>query len=169
MNPYKNIAITGRKGAGKSTLARWLAEQLEWDCAGFETVRYDMTSVGPLYEMKDLLTGESMPISELTDRGIQGIPSVFEGFGVALLNRAAESEAPVLLDEIGRFERGSEGFLQGISRVLDSEKRVIAVLKQEDLPHIAYIKARRDTLLVDLDAVSREEGRRILANWMKKL
>ncbi len=170
MYRYKNVVLTGAKQAGKSTLARWLVEQLGRACAGFETVRYDMTPLGPLYEMKDIRTGDSTPISELTAWGIRGIPDAFEGFGAALLNRVMESEAPVvLLDEIGRFERSSERFLQGLYELLDSEKTVIAVLKQEELPHIARIKARQDTLLIDLDAISREEGRGILKNWKKML
>ncbi len=170
MHRYKNVAITGAKGAGKSTLARWLLEQRMIPYAGFQTVRYDTTPVGPLYELRDILTGWGTPISELTDEGIRGIPSAFEGVGVLTLERAIGSAAPVLLlDEIGRFERSSDGFLRAVFAALDSEKTVIAVLKQEDLPYIQQIKVRADTLLIDLDQCGREQAREILGNWMENL
>ncbi len=159
MHKCKNIAITGAKGRGKSTLARLLVTRLGQPCCGFETRRYGVTDQGPLYEMVDLLTGSAAPISRLTEEGIRGIPESFEGFGAELLENLLRCPEPlVLLDEIGRFERTSARFLAALDRVLDSPKPVIAVLKQEALPHIGAIKARADTLVVDLDTVSREEA-----------
>ncbi len=170
MHRYKNIAVTGEKGAGKSTLCAWLLERMGLRWAGFQTVRYAVADAGPLYELVDILTGEGVPISELRDGGIRGIPGSFDTFGAACLRRAAASDAPVLLlDEIGRFERSSRVFLSGVSAVLDGEKTVIAVLKQEALPHIQAIRARPDTLVVDLDLLGKEEARKLLNTWLGKL
>ncbi len=169
MHRFKNIAITGEKQAGKSTLARWLLEQLSSPSAGFQTVRYDVTAAGPLYALEELTTGERAPISHLTEAGIRGIPENFDGFGKDAVARAAASpDAVILLDEIGRFERCSECFLAAVAAALDSEKTVIAVLKKEELPHIAAIKGRPDTLVIDLDEVSRAQAKDILTQWLRK-
>ncbi len=167
MYRYKNVAITGERGAGKSTLAAWLLQTLGLPCAGFRTLRYAVTPAGPLYELVDIRTSERAPISELSDGAICGISTTFDGFGVRILERA---DAPVLLlDEIGRFERNSEAFLRAVHAALDSPKTVIAVLKKEDLPHIQQIKARSDTFLIDLDTCSRERARDLLRAWQEML
>ncbi len=169
MYSHKNIAITGAKDAGKSTLARWLLEQISRTYAGFRTVPYALTPAGPLYALEDLATGEQTPISRLTAEGIRGIPESFDGFGKNVVARSLAAPAEViLLDEIGRFERYSVGFLAAVELALNSEKPVIAVLKKESLPHIDAIKSRRDTLVIDLDDVSRAQARNILTQWLGK-
>lgn len=159
----KNIFITGARGAGKSTLARWLLGKMGLPYAGFQTVVIDRTYAGPVYAMEELLTGKSVPISRLTPEGIRGIGAAFDTFGVQVMRRGLSSSAPVLLlDEIGRFERNSSPFLDAVTDALDGEKMVVAVLKKEELPHICAIRERQDGLLVDLDIQSREQARRIL-------
>ncbi len=170
MHKCKNIAVTGPKGSGKSTLSRRLISQSGLPCCGFEARRYQVTEQGPLYEMVDLLSGSAMPISHLTQAGIRGMPESFDGFGAELLENLLRCPEPlVLLDEIGRFERNSPRFLQALEAVLDSTKTVIAVLKQEALPHIQAIKARPDTLVVDLSLCSREEAYTLAQNWLNQL
>ncbi len=167
METWKNIAITGARQAGKSTLAHRLLEQLELPCDGFHTTVYDRTEMGPLYQLTDIRTGRSAPISRLAQGRICGIPETFETVGVRCLERALLGErAVLLLDEIGRFERNSPLFLRAVTRVLDSPKRVIAVLKKEDLPHIAAIRARKDTLVVDLDVCGRAAAWELADQWL---
>ena len=159
----KNIFITGARGAGKSTLARWLLGKMGLPYAGFQTVVIDRTHAGPVYAMEELLTGKSVPISRPTPEGIRGIGAAFDSFGVQVIRRGLSSSAPVLLlDEIGRFERHSRAFLDAVTDALDGEKMVVAVLKKEELPHICAIRERQDGLLVDLDIHSREQAREIL-------
>ncbi len=167
MHKYKNVAITGAKGAGKSTLARWLLQQRADTYAGFQTVCYAMTSVGPLYALEELTSGKAAPISRLTADGIRGIPENFEGFGKDVVLRAVESPAEILLlDEIGRFERNSPGFLQAVTMALESNKPVIAILKQEPIPHIQEIRNREDTLFLDLNLLGRDRARAALKEWI---
>ncbi len=169
MHRYKNIAVTGEKGAGKSTLAAWLLEKLGKSYGGFRTERCRVTEAGPIYDMVDIRSGERRPISRVCQGAIRGIPETFGDFGVKCLVDCLSSGDPVLLlDEIGRFERSSQAFLRTVWSVLDSEKTVIAVLKKEELPHIAAIKARPDTLVIDLDEAGRAGARQRLAQWLMK-
>ncbi len=166
MDAFKNIAFTGCRQAGKSTAAARLIRQAGWSAAGFCTEVCRRTPAGPLYTLRDLLTGETMPISHLTDNGICGIPDTFEDLGVRCLKNSLGSDAQVLLlDEIGRFERNCSGFLRWITCALDGEKPVIAVLKKEELPHISAILRRPDTLVVDLDEWGRARAHQISDQW----
>ncbi len=168
MHRYKNIAITGCKGSGKSTLARWIIARSGVLSAGFRTLRYAQTALGPLYELEEILTGERSAISALTREGIRGIPAHFDGFGAGVVASALASPAPlILLDEIGRFERTSAVFLRAVTDALNSEKKVIAVLKKEALPHILAIRQRADTLLIDLDCDGWEDGRKLAEKWLE--
>lgn len=65
----KNIFITGARGAGKSTLARWLLGKMGLPYAGFQTVVIDRTHAGPVYAMEELLTGKSVPYPDPPRRG----------------------------------------------------------------------------------------------------
>ncbi len=166
MTNCKNLAITGAKQAGKTTLANRLLQSLGLPYGGFRTTVYHRTAVGPLYQLTDVSTGQAAPISRLTEKGIRGIPETFDHLGVRCLQGALRDEVPLLLlDEIGRFERNSDRFLAAVTQALDSPKRVIAVLKKEDLPHIAAICARPDTLVVDLDECTGGEAQQIVDKW----
>ena len=169
MKPYKNILITGAKNSGKSTLANWFLDLLDCKYAGFRTVQAFETDAGPLYEMEDILSGQKQLISAYVNERIRGIESAFEEFGVLLLENALQSDAPVILtDEIGRFERHCTRFLEQVQKIADSEKLGILLLKKEDLPHIQKMKEREDSLLIDLDEISREEARELLKHILAK-
>ncbi len=166
MERYKNLALTGARQAGKSTLAEHLLTCLDLPYGGFRTTVYARTAAGPLYQLTDVITGETEPISHLTEEGIRGISAAFDGLGVRCLEGALRSDAPLLLlDEVGRFERNSPLFLQAVTRALDSPKRVILVLKKEELPYIADIRAREDTLVIDLDTAGRKRSCETVDKW----
>ena len=155
----RHIVVTGTKQIGKSTLVNRYLKHTAMPYAGYRTQRISMTSAGPIYALEEIQTGESEPISAYIDGRIQGIPSAFDKFGVQVLRRAMASDVSILLfDEIGRFERSSSHFLSALEAAFASEKKVIAVLKKEEIPHIIRIRQRKDVLVLDLDSLSREEA-----------
>lgn len=163
MKSYRNLMITGSKNSGKTTLANWLLEQFQKPFVGYRTLPATETEAGPLYKMQDLSTGNEQLISAYVDGRIRGIPSAFEEFGVQVLKNALENTAPViLLDEIGRFEKNCEAFLENVFAIADSEKFAILILKKENLAHIQKLKEREDSLVIDLDEISREDARSLL-------
>lgn len=153
----RHLVITGVRQIGKSTLANRYLTACGMEYAGYRTKVRARTKVGPIYEMEELLTGKRQPISRVDGDHIVGIPETFEKFGAAVIRRGIASDAPVLLlDEIGRFERNSPEFLSALTESFSERQQVVAVLKQENLPHIEAIKAREDILLVDMDTMTRE-------------
>ncbi len=166
---FKNIIITGQPQTGKSELADWLLEQLDMPYAGLRTTKLSETSVGPTYQLQNILSKENIPISCCSENEIRQIPATFNNFGTKTLKQARTSLAPILLlDEIGDLEQNSPSFLTEIFEVLDSDKIVIAVLKKEELPYLAQIKARADALLIDLDLTSHEAARKLLTKLLIK-
>ncbi len=162
-----NILLSGRPGTGKSTLARFLLDRLNQPWAGYQTLKYDISPSGPLFELKAIPTGESKPISCCENGVIRPVPQTFDTLGVDCLRRAIEGPEPIILmDEIGRFEKNSSAFIEAIHDVLNSEKTVIAVLKKESLPHLNQLRNTPGAILVDLDECSREEARQRLTEWL---
>lgn len=155
----QHIVITGSKQVGKSTLVNKYLDALGVPYAGFRTKRIDLTSAGPIYALEEITTGRQGAISKLYDNRIVGIPSTFDNFGTEVVHNAIKEYVPVLLfDEIGRFEHNSVSFLSALDCAFDSGKKVIAVLKKEDIPHIQRIRHRPDICLIDLDEVSMPEA-----------
>lgn len=150
-----NLLLTGSRGSGKTTTADLILKAINLPCAGFRTVQAGNTPAGPLYNMVNIQTGEFAPISCYDNKKICGLPNTFLTFGTDLLLNALHSDASLfLMDEIGRFEQNCPSFLNAVWNILESDIPTIVVLKKENLPHIARIRARQDSLLFDLDYIS---------------
>ena len=118
----KNILITGRKNAGKSTLVKRVIEQFQ-GYAGFKTVPLKNYGLISTYQMYDFINKTSIPISKYVDNKIVGIPESFSTFGKKCLKNALDSNySLVIMDELGRFERTSRDFLYYVNEVLNSDK-----------------------------------------------
>lgn len=152
----KNILITGQRQIGKTTLIRKVVESHDLNIAGYQTLPYYVQDTFYGYEMMDLITKEKRIISKKQiDGKFQPLEKTFRDFGVLCLQRAMETPCDaIILDEIGRFERNVDVFIQSIHKVLDSNHFVIGVLKKEPIDFIEKIKLREDILLLDLDVKS---------------
>ncbi len=79
------------------------------------------------------------------------IPQVFSSLGKnCLLQSMNDNSDIIVMDELGRFEKDVDDYIETVDKVLDSSKIVIAVLKDEPLDYIHKIKARDDVILFDL-------------------
>ena len=107
--------------------------------------------------MEDSLTGQSAVIGRfngaIPGAGNQMEP-VEEGFaqlGVPALKRLAASPGEwAFIDEIGYLESGCPAYQDAIETLL-AGKSVLAVLRKQDTPLLARLRAREDAFLVDLD------------------
>ena len=162
-----NIVITGRPGAGKSTLARYLLNGFGQPWAGYRTVKGEKGPSGTEYWLEACPGGEKLPISRPAGGRMAAVPETFETLGAESIRRALEGPEPViLLDEIGRFERSSPLFLAGVKEALLSSKTVIAVLKKEPLPHLEQFRHLPGEVFIDLDVCSPQAARRKLTELL---
>ncbi len=147
-----NILLTGKKKCGKTTLLKSILSELNEDYEGFYTSVKDEYELGNTYNIIDFKSGERMPISRFDGSGFMPVQSTFDSFGRDIVKTAVNSECKLLVfDEIGRFERNSTAFLNELTKALNCEKTVIAVLKKEDLAHINEYKKREDSFVFDIE------------------
>lgn len=153
----KNVFITGEKHIGKSTLINRLIYELKLQVSGFQTLPYEIENQRRGFYLKSLVATDqyrnNMPISIQTSE-ISCIPvtETFESLGVELLKNSLESTHQiVLMDELGRLERMATMFNDQVYKVLESNKLVVGVLQQVDVPLVEQIKKRQDTLIFILN------------------
>lgn len=155
-----NILITGKRNVGKSTLVHTIIKELNLFYCGFITIPYLHYENGKSYKMVDIRTNEFKPISTFDGEKNKGIPEAFSTFGVDCLLRAMQDDSQVVvMDELGRFERLNEDFIDQVNVVLSSSKTVLAVLKAEDIDYLNQIKKRNDCRVFDLDIISFKEAK----------
>ena len=124
--------------------------------------------------MKDNRQGTSVKIADYDDT-IQGtkLKMVLRGdvlctFGIPALRRCLQSESDwISIDEIGFLEETCEPFKDAI-RDLFEQKRVVAVVRQQDLPFLNELRSRSDVFLLDLDQPFGNSGCVIMASGLGK-
>ncbi len=174
----KNVFITGEKQIGKSTLINRLIEEMQLQVSGFTTLPYEIENQRMGFYLKGLVETEEyrnhMPISIQTSKiSCTPITETFESLGVEVLKKSLEDSNPIILmDELGRLERMATRFNHQVCQVLDSNKMVLGVLQQVQVPLLETIKQRQDTLILllnhhnarDVHMKIKEEVERILSD-----
>lgn len=164
-----NILITGQKKIGKTTLVNHLLKEVDCQVVGFVTEPDKHFDIGNTYAMKDLLSRKKKAISYYDGERMRGIPDTFLGFGVNCLENALNHhQGLIIMDELGRFEKECQSFIQMVDKVLDADVFVLAVLKKEPIDYLEKIKHREDCILLDLDVISFEEAKRQSLKILKK-
>lgn len=150
-----NIFITGDRKIGKTMLVLNILNQINVLYDGFITKPDMEYEIGSTYIMEDIFTKKSAPISRYVNGMIQGVPETFSNLGVHCLNRCLKSSSEiVVMDELGRFERECQDFINSVLTLLDSNKVIIAVLKAEPIAYLDQIKKRNDCDIYDLNQIS---------------
>ena len=145
----KNIFITGEKQIGKSTLLNKLIAEMQLSVSGFRTLPYRIENERMGFYFKGLVETDryrnNMPISIQTS-SVSCIPitETFETLGTHVLRESIEGSASIILmDELGRLERMATKFNQEINQVLESDKMVIGVLQQAEVPWMYLCKLKK--------------------------
>lgn len=173
----KSLIITGSIGSGKTSLLKRIKKiicrenpQLPESFQGITTYLVP----GKAVILKDNLTEEFAEIGRHIDKPKEGqkpmvpVDEGFETLGVESLKRAAASEHQwVSIDEIGFLESRVEPFKSQIRQVFD-KKRVLAVLRKQDLDFLNELKKREDVYLIDIDGLYPKVGCVIMASGMSK-
>lgn len=159
----RHIVITGGRGSGKTTLLNELRDKLKLaDCTpGLVT----WAKPGQGVFMKEIGCAESVAVGEFDpdstakENRMKPVPGGFDIYGVSILNKLINSDSEwVTIDEIGYLEESSASFLAKLEELF-SRKRVIVVVRKQDIKHINDIIKREDAFTIDLDSLL---GRQLL-------
>lgn len=157
----KNILITGRPGIGKTTLIRKIAERLGAEAGGFysEEIRPGTTRIGfkvvdlegreGTLARKDIHTGKPIGNYQVDVPG-------FEKIAIPAMRHAMERCRVIIIDEIGPMEEYSATFKKLLLECLDSDKTVIASIKEKGSRFVDQIKRREDVQVFQIDLANRD-------------
>lgn len=163
-----HLFLTGKRGIGKSTMLQWLRDALleEYTMPGITSYLVPNSCV----MIRENITGKEAKIGEYDTSSLQykmPMRTVSEGFfslGIPALKRAKESACKwVCVDELGFLESRETAFQEAILDVLES-KRVLGVLRKQEIPFLQKIRHRQDVYLVDLDTYMPKLGCVIMAS-----
>ena len=159
--PAKNILITGNPGVGKTTMVRKLADMLgELGPAGFYTAEIRDHGKRLGFELIDL-AGDHLLLSHI------GLKSPFRvgkyGVDVGALEKYLDtrrftesSSRLIIIDEIGKMECCSAGFIREVATLLDSDKRVLATIAKKGGGPIEAVKRRPDVRMFEVTLRNRD-------------
>ena len=159
----KHILITGHPGVGKTTLIRKIAEALGAKAGGFYTqeIRVGRERVGFGIQTLAGVTGtlSHKAIHSRRRVGKYGVDvEAFESVALPALRGALREKEFIIIDEIGPMEECSEPFKDLVVQCLNSEKRVLATIKERGSRFVETIKARDDCRIFHLDLGNRDRA-----------
>lgn len=155
-----NIALTGDKYSGKSTIIKEVIERLNLKPGGFVVGRTGQKDgwlsfylVDPLdfyyhwqgkestnYKKKCQIFARRDTVKDDWDI----FPEVFDNKGVSLLDLGQNYRDLVIMDELGRFELRSKKFQTKVIEILKDQKPVLVVIKDEENMFLNKVKKHID-------------------------
>ena len=159
----KHLLVTGSKGSGKTTFVNELEMHFSNGNKLPGIVTYLVSNSCVM--LREKRTDKKVCIGEMKHTMIP----VEEGFltlGVDALERAKlQNEEWILIDELGFLESNNEEFKKAVREVF-SEKRVLAVVRKQELPFLNELREREDVMVVDMDDYHRKIGCVIMASGL---
>lgn len=163
------IAITGKPGAGKSTVCRSVLERLSCPYGGMISadIKENEERIG--FEIKDIATGKHGILSHKKGKGpLVGRYHVNLGdlktIGVAAIKSALDSDL-IVIDEIAPMELKSAEFIRAVEETLDSDRDILVVLHRRST-HPLALRIRNE---FEVFTVTTENRDRIVSVIAKKI
>jgi nucleoside-triphosphatase len=168
------ILLEGRPGAGKSTIARRLADRLGRDgipVSGFltEEIRESGRRLGFSLERfggeRDVLAHVDLPGPPRVGR--YGVDlAAFERVAIPALEQAGKDEVAII-DELGKMELASDAFREAVAALLDRPVPVVATVQSASHAFTDALKRRRDVETMRVTTANRDELPELLAARLK--
>jgi nucleoside-triphosphatase len=166
-----NILVTGRRGAGKSTVIREALAASGRTAGGFLTERVRCGD-GSRVLIRDIMTGRRATVADTGPAtGRRVYPPAFEEVGVPALERALLRADIVVMDELGFLEMGSPAFMDAVLAALDGRGTVLAAMRNRrpfppgGNPFLRQVRSRTAAVF----RVTRFNRRRIAARVARAL
>lgn len=168
------ILLEGRPGAGKSTIARRLADRLSQDgipVTGFitEEIRESGRRLGFSLERfggeRGVLAHVDLPGPPRVGR--YGVDlAAFERVAIPALEQAGKDEVAII-DELGKMELASDAFREAVAALLDRPVPVVATVQSASHAFTDALKRRRDVETMRVTTANRDELPELLAARLK--
>ncbi len=167
----KHIILQGEKGAGKSTLIRRLANEMQCTAGGYltravmnrekgyrEIFMYPASFIFDTGD-QDRIAGDNGKLCGITMDGIKEVfPEVFDTYGTRMIHSASKKQL-IIMDEIGVMEEKAVKFRKAVLSALDGNIPVIAAVKAKGIssPFLEAVRRHENVLLTELDETNRDE------------
>lgn len=158
-----NILLCGRPGCGKTTLVAKVLERLENESlGGFITleIREGKERVG--FRIISL-SGEEAVLAhkdiespfKVSKYGVD--VEALENVAVDALIKATRDNELIVIDEIGKMELCSELFKLSVGKALESDKKVLATIKEAEDPFIEELRSLPGTRVIEVNEENRDK------------
>ena len=155
----RHLILTGSRGIGKTTLLHALTPE---GLPGVTT----WVQRGQGVFLKENAAGETVQIGRVAPEGMRPDLDALNGFGAAALARAGQAPGEwVSVDEVGYLETGSPAYCDALRALLD-QKRVLAVVRRQELPLLQELCRRPDVFCLDLDQPLGQLGCVVMASGL---
>ena len=165
MGEALKIGITGLPGAGKTQALLKVIEMLEADglkVGGMITEPIIKRGRREGFNVMDWASKEkrvfaSKEIQSKVMVGRYGVDvSALDEVGVKALTFATANCDVIVIDEVGKMEVESDGFVAAVKEALDAEKPLLLTLhKKSRNPHLQDIRRRDDIRILEVTQVNR--------------
>lgn len=164
--------LTGRPGAGKTSLIKQAISGVEGKCGGFYTE--DIRSQGVRLGFR-LVTLDGVKVT-LAETGIQSPYRVsrygvdldsLDRVGVPTLLKASRQCELVVVDEIGKMELFSSNFRDAVSQIIDSGKKVLGTIMLAANPWADAIKLKPQVNLIKVTRANYNQVLDQLLHWLE--
>lgn len=158
----KNILLTGKPKTGKTFIIKKLIKDLNNaggfyteaiyennKRTGFKIVTLDKQEATLAHQ--DLTTGYKVSKYNVDIKNLENI-----GVNSILKTLKEKNKDIIIIDEIGKMEVLSLKFQDAVLKALDSQKRVVGVITEANLPFIREIKRRNDIEIVEATIDNRD-------------
>ncbi len=159
----KNLLLTGNPGVGKSTVIKKVVSELKGrDLKGFytEEIREGGVRMGfniiTLDGKKGILAHCQLKSPYRVGKYGVNITDL-ETIAIPAIQPSGNSESIIIIDEIGKMECFSKLFVEALYYALDSDNRVLGVIKKRGDRLVNSIKQRDDVELVEVTLKNRDE------------
>lgn len=128
----KNIFLEGEIKVGKTFVLNKILQRLNIKFGGFKTIPIYENNKKVYFKLINLYTYEEDIVAIYNIDGNLIVNSnVFDELGVKSLDDAIKNCDLIIMDELGFLEDNSNRFKEKVFKILSSEKKVIAVIKEK--------------------------------------